>query len=554
MQFSSLAIRALQVGRQKLRFFDPVHRKCEIDRAKVEARLAGVARRSGKLSSGPTRVLIDGMWFNPNYWYRLALIRAAVMASGGQEIGLVGIWSADRSRQTFSRLGVKKLVRFDQLLRDASAEAHNLTNAALSTTQTADDVLQWSMPGGLPTDFVYDGILKRQRGAIVDVNSSNFSTHATEAYASALAAERLLDQVEPDLVVLSHAINFSFAAIAWSAMKRGVPVIVLFGNYGVPRFFRIESPEDLRNWNSGPSNDEIDAISPALAADLSTKGLEYLSRRFAGLTSDIGAQFAYVHADKRVDRASLVKQFGWTTEKPIVIVYAHNWFDFPHGYGMSHFRDFLDWITATIEFAKVATHANWLFKPHPCDEWYGGITLRDIMSESLPSHLALAPSNLNGSDVLAAADAMVTVHSTGGLEFACRGKPVLLADRGWYDRSGFAISANSRADYLSQLTTKWWEKVDVDEARRRALIYAGAYFCAPTWQQNYLMGDDSEQDFLWKKLDSMLNDEQSLTREVEIVRQWYLSGHPRLHVFKTMHLDGELADAPVEARSGNCSV
>ncbi|MGH7186028.1 MAG: hypothetical protein ACREIB_07120, partial [Pseudomonadota bacterium] len=353
-----------------------------------------------------------------------------------------------------------------------------------------------------------------------------------------LAADRLIDEIAPRRVVLSHAVNFAYGALAWAAQRRGIPTVVLFGNYGLPRFFKLEKVADLYDWNDGLTKDEIDSLSEPRAAALDRIGADYVKQRLAGATDDLGARSAFVTASRFIDRKGLADAFGWTGDRPVVAVYASNWFDFPHACGLANFRDLLDWLRVTIGRAAAIDDVYWLFKPHPCDQWYGGVTLADLMPAGDAHHIALAAPDWNGADVFAASDALVTMHSTGGVEFAASGKPVLLADRGWYDRAGFALAASSREQYIELLGEPWWTRIDREAAARRARIFAGAYFCAPDWPSLLITEDDSRQDALYEPLLAGLRSVDGWQRECGSLRRWAESPKTRYHLFKMLEADG----------------
>ncbi len=56
------------------------------------------------------RVLVDGMWDNPNYWTRYAFIRAALGLWQGHETGVIGRHKRGRSRDSFARFGIDDVV------------------------------------------------------------------------------------------------------------------------------------------------------------------------------------------------------------------------------------------------------------------------------------------------------------------------------------------------------------------------------------------------------------------------------------------------------------
>src|SRR5262249_8527364 len=176
---------------------------------------------------------------------------------------------------------------------------------------------------------------------------------------------------------------------------------LLYGNYGVPRFVKATAVGDLYDTTDRPKGEDLDVLTAARQEALAAAGRAYLDTRLSGRTDDMGARYAYQKASARVSRVTLVEKFGWDPDPPIVGVYASNWFDFPHPCGMRHFRDFLDWTEATLSVAQRERRVNWLFKAHPCDQWYGGVTLAELMPAlDAHGHVQLVPTDWNGSTVL----------------------------------------------------------------------------------------------------------------------------------------------------------
>ena len=157
-------------------------------------------------------VLVDAMWDNPNYWIRYALFRAAVGSAGGREVGMVGMYRAAEGRRTLERFGISRTAQVLDLRGDMAAHQRE-ARRLLAETRTPADVLSWRLPHAVPADFVYDGILKRQRSACVDLADRRLVGYVTEALASIAAAAALLDSDRFELILLSHAVNFQFAAL-----------------------------------------------------------------------------------------------------------------------------------------------------------------------------------------------------------------------------------------------------------------------------------------------------------------------------------------------------
>ncbi len=504
-------------------------------RAATEMVLDRLARSSQARFDGT--VLIDGMWDNPNFWLRYSLLRAALGLAHGREVGLLGQFRHRQNRATFERLGVREVYRLGDVLvpDDVTASARELVRA----TNSADDVLRWKLPYDVHPTIVYDGILKRQRLETLDIRHPNFESDTIDGLTAISQSAAVLDRVKPDLVVVTHPFNFNYGSLAWIALSRGIPVVLVFGVFGALRFTRMAQCEDLFRFYDRPSREDIDSLPPAKADAMAEVGRAYVAGRLQGRADDLPSIYAFQRNADRISREDICREFHWDRDKPIVAFYASNWFDWPHQLGMTQFRDFLDWTEASFEVAHKNASVNWLFKPHPAEEWFGGVSLKEILSRyPNTSHIGIAPKGWNNAAVMQAIDALVTYHGTAGIEFASLGKPVLLPDRGKYDDCGFARVAYSRDEYLQLLATEWWRDLDAADVRRRAEIFAGWWFCAPQWQGGFVLPDDSRQDALYDTMSSLIESNKEAVRlEIEELAIWWNSGRAYYHTSKMLRAD-----------------
>lgn len=515
-------------------------------RARGLARLAGLARGG----AGPAfrKPLIDGQWDNANYWIRIAMMTRALGLDGATATGLLGRFNRPRVEATFAAFGIAG--RADHGAHfERRAEFLPAARRLLAAARDPADLLALELPGDLPPALVYDGILKRQRRAAADLADPGLPMILAEALASIDAAEAILARETPDLVVLSHALDFTYGALAWAALKRDVPVIALYGDYGVARFIRMTTRDALFSVPNRPMRSDDDALDEAQAAALEAAGAAYLAARLGGRTDDVGAIYAFKRRTGQVTRAELCAHYGWDAAKPVIAVYAPNWFDYPHSSDRMPFRDFLEWAERTLAVARATPDANWLFKSHPCDEWYGtihGKRLADLIADAPAAHVGLAETTWNGADLLRAVDGLTTFHGTGGIEAASLGKPVLVPYAGWYGDLGFAVVADGRDDYLRRLGTRWWDGHEAEAARRRAHRFAGWYFCVPDWHGDYALHDDANQDAIWWDLDSFLDAHaREIEHDVALLRAWVDASARYFHVFKMAQAGGY---APPRAR------
>ena len=476
-------------------------------------------------------VLVDGQWDNPNYWLRYSLLRAA-LGLAGSEVGLLGPFRAGLVRGTCDAFGIRRTVSLAGCLgRESTARAD--ARRRLAATRDAGEILGWDL-NGVPAYDLYDCLLKRQRHAVVDVRHPSIEDDVTDYLRHLDAVPRLLDAVAPTLLVASHTFSGRMytGPLVWHAAARGIPVLGPYGNYGVLRMFKIQAPAEVPDFFDSPSGRDLDGVPAAQADALAAIGRAYLEARRGGRTDDLGSQYAF-RGDHTLDRERTCAHFGWDPKRPIVAVYASTWFDAPHCNGMEQFRDFADWLQATLEVARRRPEVSWLFRGHPCDAWYGGITLRDLMPPTSEAHVRLCPPEWSGRAVQSAADAVVTLAGTAAIEYAAAGKAALVGDRGWYHDRGFAKWSRSRAEYLDDLARPWWEDLDLAIAARRAQMFAGWYFCRPAWHEGFHLEDDSRQDALYETIPDLLaRHPHVVQREIAGIREWYASPERFYHSFK----------------------
>lgn len=511
--------------------------------ARRDAGLKRLDRLSREAAPEPTlrRVLVDGQWDNANYWFRYAMFRNALGLAGSEEIGLTGRYSRDRSATAFAAFGIKRVLNHGSHYEQRGAFLEQ-ARSLLTGAHRAGDILGWKLPEDFPAVMVYDGILKRQRRADVDMTDPALPDMVAEALSAIDAARSVIDRERPDLVVLSHAIDFSYGSLAWVASRRGIPVVVLYGDYGVNRFMRLHKPEDIFGYPTRPTLADAAALSPGAQDELTKAGRRLLGDRMGGKTADVSAVFAYRRRLEHVDRPLLAERYGWDVAKPVIAIYVPNWFDYPNGSGRFPFRDFREWAELTLQVAVDHPQFNWMFKAHPCDEWYGrinGARIADMVDAAAVPHVRVCDSQWNGRAILEAVDGIVTVHGTVGLEAPSVGTPVLVPYAGWYGDFGFVEVTKSVDDYRRELGSRWWEKVDTTLAEQGAAAFAGWYFSAPAWHDGWFLADDSNQDVIWWDIEVEIEKHRTaIDREISEMRAWISDGHKYFMAFKLLRAGG----------------
>jgi hypothetical protein len=512
---SMLSFQAFRVARQRVAF--------DKDLSQLHDKHRGETRAE--------TVLIDGSWDNPHFWVRVSFMRAVL--SPKREVGFLGPHRRREQLATFERLGITHLEDI-RARRDTSERNRDWAREQCSNLTSPDDILDWSLPSELPAMFLYDYLLKNQRHAFVNIDSPTLESDIAFFLDCLTQSEAILDRTKPDTVLMSHAVGWPVTMV-WAALARNIPVFVLYGDFGVLRFWRISGKGGVYDFQDRPGEQDKARLNDSQRKCLEAVGESYLQRRLEGDTSDIGGTFAYTRRQATITRDQICQKFQWDPTKPIVGCYAANWFDFPHTFGMSRFRDFYDWIVSSLEAMKGNTDVNWLFKAHPCDEWYGGATLADMIDFDTCQHVKLASMTWNGRDMIDAIDAFTTYHGSIGIEATAFGKPVLVPDRGWYDDWGFVQCGQSRSDYLDTLNRTWWRDMDVEKNARSAKLFAGWFWARPRWQDDYLFEDDSQQWTLYPRVRQLMaTSVDAIDTEIETLRAWCDIKGEHYHTFKML--------------------
>ena len=207
---------------------------------------------------------------------------------------------------------------------------------------------------------------------------------------------------------------------------------------------------------------------------------------------------------------------------------------------MTRFTDMLDWLNLTIKKASENKEILWLLKPHPMEEWYGGIKLSELVENKLSENIKLLPYSFSGEEIINISDGLVTFHGTSGVEFAAMGKPVLVADRGWYHDYGFVLFPNSREDYSNLLTKNWYENIDLDKAKYNAEIFSGMFYGIPKWQEKLILPDDSDKALLSKTLPELVKNKTNLIyKEIKLIKKWLNSRSKVYQNFKIESITNE---------------
>jgi len=480
----------------------------------LDQQLCGVG--PAQFRDGLATVIADGLWRNPNHFFRLRLFVSAL--ANRERFCLLGILRSRNSRseeRSLRRIGFREFVYLDDdpefRIENFMSESENLLSGILHHSE----ILDLELPNGLPAYIFYDTVLKITANPQPPINHPQWRLSLAELLCSVKIYEREYSNRNVAHVVLSHPWKTEWATLLWQALKKEVPSYHLTGFCEAIRIRRFRSPADYSTPVEHLTRAAFYDLAPTVQNWLVNFGSAALAKRADGSSTDINASLAYNPSRRIVDREKARVELSGQSAKPIAVIFSHVWYDFPHTFAMTHFTDFRDWIDSTIEKIRDIDDVVWLLKPHPTENWYGGFRLEDIATD-LPSHIRILPLATETQTVLTAADAIVTVHGTVGIEAAAIGKAVLLADRSYYADWNFAHVASGRADYLEKLGCISALSQPDQKARDEAsACFALALAEPPTEMEAMPMICDSQGAKIYPEISRLLNEPTILNAEIQ---------------------------------------
>jgi len=500
-----------------------------LSRCKTERDIQKFCSNSVQNFTGP--VLIDSCFDNPHYWFRYSLIRKALGLNHCKEIGILSKVRTKYQKITLHNLNINDSFNIDSPDLDRYVDYDEINNF-FDEIKKASDIPNAKLPFDFDGRLLYDYILKKERKAFVDHNSATYKKFFVQICAKLYKYNHILNESRPKLVISSHAVG-EYSTLVHLALNRGIKVIVPFGDAGLLRFWQMTCVEDIFDFMDRPKNEDFSMISDDLLDKFREIGKSQLDLRFSGSTNNLGATYAFKNRQSFVTKKDIYKYFGSEEEKPIACVYASNWFDYPHTFGMNNYTDFYDWINSTLKEAKKNKDILWLLKPHPVEEYYGGQKLRDLISDAEFDHIKFADDTWNGHSLMKEVDMIVTFHGSIGVESSALGKPVLIADKGWYHDCDFVLWPKSKNEYQDYLKVDWSKNLNLVSTQEKSEIFCGWYWGAPEWQQKFLLDDDSNNWSLYPKIRKHLKHNlDEINIELQVIKDWFYSSSTHYHTYK----------------------
>lgn len=371
-------------------------------------------------------------------------------------------------RRYFETFGVRRFVTLDRYLgAERVVEAEREARQLLDRVQTPSDLKTLTFRGADVGREALSTVSRYLHDGGVDLADPRAQALLHDllpaAVKTALAAESLFDELEPELVLFNERNYADQGPLCDIALQRGLNVIQFVGGFE-------DDTTVFKRYTA-----ETKAIHPRSLSDSSwerVKSLDWTSER----ETELQEEFA-----RRYDRdATFLARWnqGWTRHQPreeiartlglepgkkTAVLFSHVLWDANMFFGRDLFADQKEWFIESVRAACANDRVNWIVKLHPANVWK---RKRDRVSGELDEHVAvreqigdlpphvklLEPdTDISTWSLFDVTDYGVTIRGSIGFELPCFGKPGLTAGTGFYSGRGFTVDSATAEEYLERL-------------------------------------------------------------------------------------------------------
>jgi Capsule polysaccharide biosynthesis protein len=295
---------------------------------------------------------------------------------------------------------------------------------------------------------------------------------AVTAAAVELAANRIIDVAEPDVMFMVNGILVEEHVLAKVAKARGIRAVTY--GYGIHENTIVMSSDDLPalDFKNEPLWQE--ARGEPLTESEGERLDRYLAERERGAgTADFFARVSH-------EPEELKRELGIQSGRRLISMFTNITWDSACLNKDVAFSNADEWIRHAVRTVAARDDCQLVIRVHPAEASLGTLEPAEqaVGHEfpALPPNVRFIASDeqVNSYALVDASDTVLVYSSTTGLEAVVRGKPVVVAGDVHYRGRGFTIDLE-RPEDLTEAIARGTPPPD-DEQRELARRYAYAYF------------------------------------------------------------------------------
>jgi hypothetical protein len=425
---------------------------------------------------------------------QLAMLAVGLRQVGWRPVVLLSNRRNRWHRRLFEAHGLRELIYWDEF-PVAPVDARR-TVSMLNSGLSFQEVKQWSTDNCWIGPQILSSISRSTFSGAPDVNHPDIrqqlEARLPETLARIPVAQKVLDKVRPQLMLIIEANYARYAPLTDLAVHAGVDVIqVIQPNRDDAFIMRRLNRVTRRQHPSTLAKDTFIKLRerPWLESEQAELD-EVFEARYGGKWF---LQARNQPAARGYARNELVSQLGLNASRKTVAVFSHVLWDANLFFGEDLFQDYGEWFVETVKAAVANPEVNWIIKMHPANLWKrqrAGVTseysemllIREAIGE-LPSHVKIMfpDSDVSTRSLFDLADFAITVRGTVSAEAPCFGVTTLTAGTGRCDQFGFTVDSNSAEAYLAKLADIQNLPAMTDQQIQWAKRHAHTVFCRKPW-------------------------------------------------------------------------
>ena len=289
-------------------------------------------------------------------------------------------------------------------------------------------------------------ILRRHHLADNELTRSLFMKYIRSAYSLALQFEALIQEAQPQTVVVFNGMQYPEATARWVARKYGIRVIS--HEVGIRPFSAYFTEGDATAYDLDiPTDFQLNEAQNQRLDD-------YLSKRFKGDFHMAGVKFWPEMSELRPDFQQKAAKF-----KQVVPIFTNVIFDTSQPHANVVFEDMFTWLDSLLITARAHPETLFVIRAHP-DEARVGKASEESVAEwaearglrKIPNLHFIPPKEyVNSYDLIRMAKFVLIYNSTIGLEASILGAAVLSAGKARFTASEVAWLPETKAAYQAKL-------------------------------------------------------------------------------------------------------
>ena len=315
-------------------------------------------------------------------------------------------------------------------------------NIKVKNIYSKNQLLKYKFQGILIGDLIYDGYLREKDKVTPDIQSAEFNNYFKKALNLTLFWINYFKNNDVKALIQSHNV-YLLGIPGRIACHLNIKVF----NASCYEVYRLTKKKPLKFSYFEDYPKEFKKLPKKIQNQGLKEARKYLNDRIKGKVDQLTLRSRAIK-DGTFER-KLEKNYQFTN-KPKILIAAHDFTDAPHVHSNIAFEDFYEWINFLGKYANNSSKYEWLIKLHPVDYEANYDKMVDIIKRY--KNLKLLDQKINHLTLLSEkVKCVLTVYGSISHEYPLFNIPVINAGNNPHKGYNFSYHALSKKKYLYYL-------------------------------------------------------------------------------------------------------